>query len=97
MNSRFALTVGSLFWMLTASLGAASGPSDLKAVPVPNRLGLTLHEYRFSWLAPGQQGYRVLVASDERRLALDVGDLWDSGQRMASLPDKPVEGVIIRG
>ena len=97
MNFRSALAVGLPFWMLPASLGAASEPSDLKAVAVPNKLGLTLHEYRFSWLAPGQQSYRVLVASDERRLALDVGDLWDSGQRMDSLPDKPVEGVIIRG
>ena len=97
MNFRSALAVGLPFWMLPASLGAASEPSDLKAVAVPNKLGLTLHEYRFSWLAPGQQSYRVLVASDERRLALDVGDLWDSGQRMDSLPDKPVGGVIIRG
>ena len=46
MNSRFALAVGTLSWMLTASLGAAPGPADLKAAPVPNRLGLTLHELK---------------------------------------------------
>ncbi len=97
MNSRFALAVGTLSWMLTASLGAAPGPADLKAAPVPNRLGLTLHEYRFSWLVRGQQSYRVLVASDERRLALDVGDLWDSGPRMGSLPEKPIEGGLVQG
>ena len=57
MNSRFALAVGTLSWMLTASLGAAPGPADLKAAPVPNRLGLTLHEYRFSWLVPSEAAW----------------------------------------
>ncbi|MFP6876290.1 MAG: hypothetical protein VCA37_05635 [Roseibacillus sp.] len=46
--------------MLTASLGAAPESADLKAASVPNKLGLTLHEYRFSWLARDQQSYRVI-------------------------------------
>jgi alpha-L-rhamnosidase len=41
---------------------------------------------RLSWLAAGegrakcQTAYRVLVASSREKLALDLGDLWDSGQ-----------------
>ena len=60
---------------------AAAPPTDLQSKPVPNQLGLHLNEYSFSWDGTGQASYRILVAGDEKKLAADVGDLWDSGRR----------------
>ena len=58
-----------------------SAPTELSSTPVANRLGLTLNEYSLAWKAPAQQRFQILVASDELKLAADVGDLWDSGVR----------------
>ena len=58
-------------------------PSDLKATPLTNKLGLALNQFIFSWEAKEQTGYRVLVASDLPKLNADVGDLWDSGHRLS--------------
>lgn len=69
--------------MLGASV-VAETPRNLEAGRVENALGLALHEYALGWEVSGQAGYRVLVASDERKLAADVGDLWDSGLRNAT-------------
>lgn len=63
------------------SHAAPSAPAGLNAVPLSNELGLHLNEYSFSWSADGQKAYQVQVASDERKLDADVGDLWDSGRR----------------
>ncbi len=94
MDLRFLTALGTAV-LLPCSFAAASVvPSDLKATPVPNRLGLKLNEYRLSWSAPDQRHYHVLVASDEQRLALGVGDLWDSGRRYSystKLYGKPEE------
>ena len=78
---------------LAAWLPAAELPGRLKAETVPNALGLTLHEYAFSWTAEGQQSYRILVAGDAARLAAGVGDLWDSGRRYSEKSTK----VLCRG
>ncbi|MEM7234352.1 MAG: LamG-like jellyroll fold domain-containing protein, partial [Planctomycetota bacterium] len=75
------------------ALPAADAPTGLRATPVSNELGLRLDEYVFSWHAPVQAGYQVLVASDERKLAADVGDLWDSGRRHSAR----CYGVLCRG
>ncbi|MDQ8737961.1 glycoside hydrolase family 78 protein [Paenibacillus sp. LHD-38] len=50
-----------------------------------NPLGLDLPSPRLFWRlaaddrAVKQQAYRILVASSEEKLALDQGDMWDSG------------------
>ncbi|MBO61360.1 MAG: hypothetical protein CMO63_05245, partial [Verrucomicrobiales bacterium] len=59
-------------------------PDNLRATPVANKLGLALNQFAFSWDAEGQIGYRILVASDLRKLYADVGDLWNSGHRLSS-------------
>ena len=68
-------------FLSTALQAAPATPRDLAAKEVENLLGLALHEHSFSWSAPGQVAYQVLVASDPRKLAADVGDLWNSGMR----------------
>ena len=72
---------------------AAPAPGGLKSEAVPNELGLHLNEYALSWKADGQQAFQVLVASDERKLGADTGDLWDSGWRESA----EQSGVLCRG
>ncbi|SVD65960.1 uncharacterized protein METZ01_LOCUS418814, partial [marine metagenome] len=60
---------------------APAAPRDLAAKEVGNHLGLALHEHSFSWKAPSHVACQVIVASDQRKLAADVGDLWNSGMR----------------
>ena len=60
-----------------------AAPHTLVASPVANKLGLSLNQYAFSWKTERQAGYRVLVASELRKLHADVGDIWDSGHRLS--------------
>ena len=60
-----------------------AAPHTLVASPVANKLGLSLNQYAFSWKTQRQAGYRVLVASELRKLYADVGDIWDSGHRLS--------------
>ena len=70
----------SLFvFLATVAQADPAAPRNLAAKEVENHLGLALHEYSFSWKAPGQVAYQVIVASDQRKLAAEVGDLWNSG------------------
>ena len=88
------LPILSLVAFLSTALQAAPAtPRDLAAEEVENLLGLALHEHSFSWNATGQVGYQVLVASDPRKLAAEVGDLWNSGMRRS---DKQ-SGILCRG
>lgn len=59
----------------------ASPATNLKTEMVENKLGLQLHEFAFSWESTGQRSYQIIVASNEKKLAADEGDLWDSGRR----------------
>jgi putative heme-binding domain-containing protein len=86
-----AIAVGTEVSVLQAKTSAA--PQKLASQAVGNALGLALNEYAFSWDAPAQTGYRVLVASDEKKLAADVGDLWDSGLRHSGKKS----GILCRG
>ena len=79
-------------WLLGTPL-SADVPRNLRSAPVPNGLGLRLNEFALSWTAQGQESFQVLAASDERKLAADVGDLWDSGRRFTSRS----EGIVCRG
>lgn len=61
--------------------------TSLQVKSIENPLGLELNELAFSWelaTVEKQMAYQVLVASDEKKLAADVGDLWDSGKRFDS-------------
>lgn len=82
LSSRLLASAG-IALVFVSSLSAAIVPKNLKAKPEPNKLGLALHEYRLWWDAPDHTSFQVLVASDEQRLALGIGDLWDSGRRSA--------------
>lgn len=73
--------ISALFLHPLVSHAAPSAPAGLNTVAFSNELGLHLNEYSLSWSADGQKAFQVLVASDERKLDADVGDLWDSGRR----------------
>ena len=88
------LTILSFSSILSTALQATpSIPQNLAAKEIENLLGLALHELSFSWDATGQIGYQVLVASDTKKLAADVGDLWNSGMRHSTMQS----GIICRG
>ena len=82
---------GILCFFLGTTLWAAAGlqPRDLRTEYRVNPQGIDTTEPRLSWiLAPvspkarglSQTAYRVLVASSERALRANTGDLWDSGK-----------------
>ena len=81
MKCSSCLAFATVIFIAMPLTGAVPAASDLESAVVPNELGLHLNEYALTWQSPGQAAYRILVASDERRLAVDVGDLWDSGRR----------------
>ncbi|MCH8924022.1 MAG: polysaccharide deacetylase family protein, partial [Planctomycetes bacterium] len=63
-------------------------PRELSSRAIPNPLGLRFSEVALRWTVPhgfGQQtAFQVLVASDEQKLAVDVGDRWDSRRRYSN-------------
>ncbi len=90
------LTVASFLGLFAATLsiaddGAITGVvvTDLRCEYLREPLGIDDVEPRLSWkllstdeLARGQRqtAYQVLVAGDREQLAVDQGDLWDSGR-----------------
>lgn len=66
--------------------GADLAAVDLRCEYVSNPLGVDVPDPHVSWTlrstkpAQRQTGYRILVASSERRLSQQRGDLWDSGR-----------------
>src|ERR1035438_8940572 len=81
-------------FLLLANLGIASAfcsnnvisVSDLRCESTTNPLGIEAPKPVLSWLLASsergqkQTAYRILVASDERTLRNDQGDIWDSGK-----------------
>ena len=64
-------------------------PAELQCEYLAEPLGIDVEQPRLSWKleatnpnkrGQAQTGYRILVASSEKLLAGDTGDLWDSGQ-----------------
>jgi len=68
-------------FLLPTLHAAPAAPNQLSSREVPNRLGLALNEFTFSWKGKGQVAYRILVASAAQKLAANAGDVWDSGVR----------------
>jgi putative heme-binding domain-containing protein len=75
------LIFGSFLVSAVVASAALPAPTALVATPVPNKLGLHLNEYGFSWKTDNWEQWQVLVATSEAWLEADVGDLWDSGRR----------------
>ena len=85
MRSRCAL----LLLLSTIPLLADVRPVDLKCEYRVNPLGIDVASPRLSWIllssdrkARGvkQSAFRLLVASDSKKLAKEDGDLWDTGK-----------------
>lgn len=82
------MRVLALFFAAAVLLKAAANvqPADLRCEYLRNPQGIDEVHPRLSWKlasqAPGakQAGYRILVASSDRALAADKGDLWDTGR-----------------
>lgn len=81
-------------WLLLASMlpvlaSAGISPTNLQCESKTNPLGLTETSPRLSWQVaatiPGERGqfqaaYQIQAASSPQLLAVNQGDLWDSGQ-----------------
>lgn len=80
------IAVGILFAALALSAGAALTPVELSCDYAVNPLGVDSPNPRLFWkFANSERGqkqtaYQILVASSEKHLARDNGDLWDSGR-----------------
>ncbi|MDH3245250.1 MAG: hypothetical protein OEM26_11585, partial [Saprospiraceae bacterium] len=69
---------------------------NLQAELIPNQLGLSLDEIRFSWSQDTSiTSYRILVASDRALLKKEIGDLWDSERRFTRESKAKYEGQPI--
>ena len=68
-------------FLLPTLHAAPAAPDQLSSREAPNRVGLALNEWAFSWKGRGQAAYRILVASAATKLAAEAGDVWDSGVR----------------
>ncbi|HET7626583.1 MAG TPA: glycoside hydrolase family 78 protein [Verrucomicrobiae bacterium] len=78
---------GCLSWIFFAQLSLhAAGVSHLRCEGLANPLGIDAARPRLSWRIDStkrneeQTAYQILVASSEKILAADRGDLWDSGK-----------------
>lgn len=81
-----AAAMGVIAFVATDGLAAGLTPAALRTEYLTNPLGLDSAAPRLSWRVESEQrnqrqtAYRILVASDERALAADSGDLWDTGK-----------------
>ena len=80
------LTILALLFFTTIRTFAAVTVGDLRCEHLQNPQGIDAAQPRLSWqLASGersvqQSAYEILVASSEKKLAHDNGDLWASGK-----------------
>jgi hypothetical protein len=86
-----AILVG---WMLAGVAQAGNAPETLRCEHLENPLCIDVAKLRLSWMMAEMAGagnqeperglrqtaYQVLVASSEKILAAERGDLWDSGK-----------------
>ncbi len=72
--------------LLILASGGFAPPTDLACEQLRNPVGIDSVQPRLSWIVPGngrgeaQTAYQVLVATSEKLLDSDKGDLWDSGK-----------------
>jgi len=99
-RSTILLAVVAVFSVSFLAMAASAGPlmhgntltpEGLRCEYLVNPLGIDEIQPRLSWItqsagrAKAQSAYRILVASDPKRLETDTGDLWDSGKVMSDL------------
>ncbi len=86
------LAVASAMLLQPAAPAASLKPGNLRCEYLCNPLGIDAAQPRLSWQlqtddpaarGESQTAYRILVASSEKALGADQGDLWDTG-RVAS-------------
>ena len=83
-------TLLSLLFFAATTVAAASvsalEPQRLRCEYLENPTGIDITQPRLSWQVTSDQrgqsqaAYRLLVASSEKQLGSNVGDLWDSGK-----------------
>ncbi|HEY4414123.1 MAG TPA: family 78 glycoside hydrolase catalytic domain [Verrucomicrobiae bacterium] len=84
---KYLITCGTL--LLVGVCSAAVATKNLRCEYLSNPLGIGTVEPRLSWILVSQErgekqtGYQILVASSEKLLNDDVGDIWDSGKVMS--------------
>jgi alpha-L-rhamnosidase len=75
-----------LAFLLAFTASAALAPAKLRCEYVVNPMGVDVDNPRLFWIDESsergqrQTGYQILVASSERKLSANNGDLWDSGR-----------------
>jgi alpha-L-rhamnosidase len=83
---RILQSIWPLAFLLAFSANAALSPAKLRCEYVVNPMGVDSVAPRLFWIDESgergqrQTGYQILVASSEKNLAADKGDLWDSGK-----------------
>jgi alpha-L-rhamnosidase len=83
---KFLLATSLLAFALPRASTAAISPAALRCEYAVNPLGIDVANPRLYWtLTSAERGqrqtaYQILVASSDRDLAADTGDLWDSGK-----------------
>jgi alpha-L-rhamnosidase len=86
MTPRFKKLLAVLLSGLVATQMIAVTVGDLRCENLENPLGIDVTEPRLSWKLHSndrdqmQSAYQILVASSEKELAENKGDLWDSGK-----------------
>ncbi|WP_233215711.1 glycoside hydrolase family 78 protein [Rhodopirellula bahusiensis] len=83
-------TLLSLLFFAATTVAAASvsalEPQRLRCKYLENPTGIDITQPRLNWQVTSDQrgqsqaAYRLLVASSEKQLGSDIGDLWDSGK-----------------
>src|SRR5205809_8104090 len=76
-------------------------PTYLRCEYRVDPLGIDVRQPRLSWLLESEKpevrnqkqiGYQILVAGDEKTLAKDQGDLWNSGKVVSDATSQIVYG-----
>lgn len=87
------MIIAGLFWLFATGLFTGCGDSGSESVPTglmtdllssPESAVITNPRPHFSWIVAGsesmQTAFQILVASDEKMLQQNKGDIWDSGK-----------------
>lgn len=91
MNARTVISIvlvflSTLWHQATAQITIANLRTELRSNPI----GIDVAAPRLSWQLQGsersirQEAYRILVASSQEKLELNIGDFWDSGKQFSN-------------
>lgn len=87
------MIIAGLFWLFATGLFTGCGDNGSESVPTglmtdllsnPESAVITNPQPHFSWIVAGtesmQTAFQILVASDEKMLKQNKGNIWDSGK-----------------